>query len=87
MNALGFLRLGEKSLKLSTLSMKRRVKDEQPLKLNIFGPISLIARLKLEILTCSTKIMQIENPISRILEQSRAQISAAKLWNILPKKK
>lgn len=87
MNALVCLNHLERSLKLSTLSTKRKAKEDQLSKLSICGLISSMLRLKLETPTCSTKIMPTRNQISKILEQLRAQISAVKSWNSLQRMK
>ena len=82
MNALVFLIVSVKNLKIFTWNMKKKIKAEKQLRLSGFGIKLLIVKLKLELLICYTKTIVTQNLINRTLAQLKVQICAPRFWNI-----
>jgi len=64
-------------------NMRAQAKGGKQSKRDKFGKLLLMHRFKLELHTCFSKMLAIENLINKILEQLNQAICAQKLLSIL----
>jgi hypothetical protein len=81
MNALVFLIVLAKSLKIFIWNMKKKIKVENQLRPNGSGIKLLTVKLKPELLICYTKTIVTQNLTNRTSAQSKVQICAPRFWN------
>lgn len=82
MSALDSLMFGEKNLKNYMKNMKELAEEEELLRHNGSGDRLLNHNVKLELLTCSTKITATENQTNKTSVLLRVQISVLRSLNI-----